>query len=246
MRLLDLFCGGGGAGMGYYLAGFDVFGVDIAPQPRYPFAFVEADALEFLTEFGQDFDIIHASPPCQGYSHLTPAKSKGNYEKMIPAVRELCKASGKPYVIENVAGAKKELKTPMMLCGSMFGLRTQRHRFFETSFQVEAPAKCDHSEIPLLVTTASKASRELRFKMGMKPKTVKNAPEAYGISWMRFAELKEAIPPAYTKYIGEQYNQWVQYERNHFSISNNAIPKRASQADSQIGQWCAGMIGTTP
>ncbi len=189
--------------MGYHLAGFDVVGVDIAPQPRYPFTFAQADALEFLEEFGHEFDVIHASPPCQGYSHLTPKSSKWSHEKMIPAVRELCKASGKPYIIENVAGARKELESPAMLCGSMFGLRTQRHRFFETSFPLEAPTKCDHSEIPLLVTTASKASRELRFKLGMKPKSVKNAPAAYGIDWMGFAELKEAIPPAYTKYIGE-------------------------------------------
>jgi len=86
----------------------------------------------------------------------------------------------------------------------MFGLRTQRHRFFETSFPLDAPAECDHSKIPLLVTTASKASRELRFRLGMRPKSVKNAPEAYGIDWMGFAELKEAIPPAYTRYIGEK------------------------------------------
>jgi len=204
MKLLDLFCCGGGAGMGYHLAGFDVVGVDISPQPRYPFTFVEADALEFLAEFGHEFDVIHASPPCQGYSHLTPEASKGNHEKLIPAVRELCLELGKPYVIENVVGARKELKSPVMLCGSMFGLRTQRHRLFEVNFPLEAPAKCDHSEIPLLVTTASKASRELRFKLGMKPKSVKNAPEAYGIDWMGFAELKEAIPPAYTRFIGER------------------------------------------
>jgi DNA (cytosine-5)-methyltransferase 1 len=204
MRLLDLFCCGGGAGMGYHQAGFDVVGVDIAPQPRYPFTFVEADALEFLAEFGYEFDVIHASPPCQGYSHLTPEASKGKHEKLIPAVRQLCREFGKPYVIENVAGARKELESPVMLCGSMFGLRTQRHRFFEVNFPLEAPAKCDHSEIHLLVTTASKASRELRFKLGMKPKSVKNAPEAYGIDWMGFAELKEAIPPAYTRFIGER------------------------------------------
>ena len=87
----------------------------------------------------------------------------------------------------------------------MFELRTHRHRFFETSFELDAPCCCDHSEIPLLVTTASKASRELRFKLGMKPKTVKNAPQAYGIDWLGFKELKEAIPPAYTKYIAEYW-----------------------------------------
>jgi DNA (cytosine-5)-methyltransferase 1 len=85
----------------------------------------------------------------------------------------------------------------------MFNLRTQRHRFFETSFPLVAPCNCDHSEIPLLVTTASKASREKRFALGMQPKTVKNAPLAYGIDWMDFKGLREAIPPAYTKYIGD-------------------------------------------
>lgn len=202
MKLLDLFCCGGGAGMGYHLAGFEVVGVDIAHQPRYPFQFVQGDALEYLAAHGHEFDAIHASPPCQGYSHLTPEASKGNHEKLIPAVRELCRKIGKPYCIENVAGARKELEAPAMLCGSMFGLRTQRHRFFETNFPLEAPAKCDHSEIPLLVTTASKASRELRFKLGMKPKSVENAPLAYGIDWLTFSELKEAIPPAYTQFIG--------------------------------------------
>ena len=204
MKLLDLFCCGGGAGMGYHRAGFEVTGVDIVYQPRYPFLFVQGDALEYLAEHGHKFDAIHASPPCQGYSHLTPQASKGNHEKLIPAVRELCRKLGKPYVIENVAGAKRELETPVMLCGSMFGLRTQRHRFFEVNFPLEAPSQCDHSEIPLLVTTASKASRELRFKLGMKPKSVENAPLAYGIDWLTFSELKEAIPPAYTQFIGEK------------------------------------------
>ena len=119
-------------------------------------------------------------------------------------MRELLIEIGKPYCIENVAGAKNELKNPTMLCGSMFKLRTQRHRFFETSFPLCAPCDCDHSELPLLVTTASKASREKRFKLGIQPKTVKNAPLAYGIDWMDFKGLKECIPPAYTKFIGEQ------------------------------------------
>ena len=191
--------------MGFHLAGFEVVGVDIAPQKRYPFEFVLSDAIEYLKAHGKEFDFIHASPPCQGYSHLTPKASKGNHEKLIHVLREELMAAGRPYCIENVAGAKKDLEAPTMLCGSMFGLRTQRHRFFETSFPLEAPAKCDHSEVPLLVTTASKASREKRFKLGMKPKTVQNAPLAYGIDWMGFAELKEAIPPAYTEYIGQRF-----------------------------------------
>ena len=202
LKVLDLFCCGGGAGMGYHLAGFAVTGVDIVPQDKYPFDFILGDALEYVKKHGSEFDFIHASPPCQGYSHLTPEKNTGDHDKLIPALRELLRKNGKPYCIENVAGAKKELENPLMLCGSMFGLRTQRHRYFETSFDIEAPGKCDHGKIPLLVTTASKASREKRFKLGMKPKTVKNAPAAYGIDWMGFKELKEAIPPAYTEYVG--------------------------------------------
>lgn len=204
---LDLFCCEGGAGMGYALAGYEVTGVDIVARPRYPFAFVLGDALEYLEAHGHEYDLIHASPPCQGYSHLTPAKNKGDHEKLIPAVRELVKRLGKPYVIENVAGARHELENPLMLCGSMFGLRTQRHRYFETNHELAAPRKCDHSTLPLLVTTASKASRAKRHALGMKPKSVKNAPEAYGIGWMSCDGLKEAIPPAFTQFIGYELAQ---------------------------------------
>ena len=191
--------------MGYKNAGFEVVGVDIEPQPNYPFKFVRADALKYLEKHGHEFDVIHASPPCQGYSHLTPKEHKDNHERLIDKLRVLLKRIGKPYIIENVAGAKHELESPIMLCGSMFNLRCQRHRYFETSFYLDVEMKCDHSEIPLLVTTASKASRELRQKLGMKPKTVKNAPLAYGIDWMNFNGLKECIPPAYTEWIGKRW-----------------------------------------
>ena len=201
-RCLDLYCCEGGAGMGYALAGWKVTGVDIKPQPRYPQTFVLGDALEYLEAHGSEYDLIHASPPCQGYSNLTPRSHRDNHARMIPAVRELLEKVGKPYVIENVAGARHELRHPLMLCGTMFGLRTQRHRYFETNFRVTAPAECDHSVLPLLVTTASKSSRAKRHALGMKPKTVKNAPAAYGIGWMSCEGLKEAIPPAYTRYIG--------------------------------------------
>lgn len=202
MKMLDLFCCEGGAGMGYHMAGFDVTGVDVEQQPRYPFAFVCDDALEYLAEHGGEYDAIHASPPCQAYSHLTPDAHKSKYPKLIPQLREMLQQLGKPYVIENVAGARHELENPVMLCGSMFGLRTQRHRYFETNFHIAAPGACDHSLIPLLVTTASKASREKRFALGMKPKSVKNAPAAYGIDWMSCEGLKECIPPAFTAFIG--------------------------------------------
>lgn len=192
--------------MGLHQAGFEVVGVDIKPQKRYPFKFFQADAMEFPLK---EFDFIWASPPCQGYSHLTPKEAKDRHEKLIHILRARLIASGVPYCIENVAGAREELKSPIMLCGSMFGLKTRRHRFFETTFSVRAPKDCDHSEMPLLVTTASKASREKRFRLGLKPKTVKNSVDAYGIDWMTFAGLKEAIPPAYAKWIGEHCAQCI-------------------------------------
>jgi DNA (cytosine-5)-methyltransferase 1 len=209
LQCLDLFCCQGGAGQGYRDAGFIVTGVDIEPQPRYPFTFHQGDALEFLEKHGAAFDLIHASPPCQGYSHLTPEEHKGKYPKLIPALREILRRLGKPFIIENVAGAKHELENPVMLCGSMFGLRTQRHRFFECSFPVSAPAPCDHSEMPLLVTTASAASRRKRAALGLPAKSVKFAPLAYGIDWMSADGLKEAIPPAYTQYLGETAKSFI-------------------------------------
>jgi DNA (cytosine-5)-methyltransferase 1 len=198
-KALDLFCCAGGAGMGLWQAGFEVVGVDIEPQRRYPFEFHQADAMTFPLD---GFDFVWASPPCQGYSHLTPKDAKKRWVKLIPAIRARLVKAGVPYCIENVVGARQQLVRPCLLCGSMFGLRTQRHRLFETSFSTAPPRTCDHSQIPLLVTTASKASREKRFKLGMPPKTVKNAPLAYGIDWMDFNGLKEAIPPAYAKFIG--------------------------------------------
>lgn len=210
MKALDLFCCQGGASMGLSNAGFDVVGVDIDPQPKYPFEFHQANAMEF--DLG-GFDFIWASPPCQGYSHLTPEDHKGKYQKLIPALREKLKLSGSAYAIENVRGAMRELENPNMLCGSMFGLRTQRHRYFETSFPLKAPRKCDHSLLPLLVTTASKASRKKRLALGMRPKTVKNAAAAYGIDWMDFNGLKECIPPAYAEYIANEYLRGLQNDR---------------------------------
>lgn len=188
--------------MGYHKAGFEVTGVDINPQSTYPFSFVRGDAFAYLKKNGHDFDVIHASPPCQGYSNLTPVKNRSSHEKLIAKVREAL--SGSKYVIENVAGAKADLINPLMLCGSMFGLLCYRHRFFESSVSLQAPAVCNHNFVPLLVTTASAASRKLRKRLGIPPKTVLNAPQAYGIDWMKFNGLKEAVPPAYTEWIGNQ------------------------------------------
>lgn len=160
-RLLDLFCGAGGAAKGYADAGFDVTGVDIKPQPRYPFAFVEGDALEYATEHGREYDAIHASPPCQGYSVMRnlPWLSGKDYPLLILPTRELLSAIGRPWVIENVEGArwgsrqlaKRGLEAHGMkaawLCGAMFGLPVYRHRMFETSFFFLQPSHPRHQGV---------------------------------------------------------------------------------------------------
>jgi DNA (cytosine-5)-methyltransferase 1 len=200
-KLLDLFCGAGGAAMGYYRAGFEVVGVDIKPQPHYPFKFIQADAMTFSLE---GYDVIHASPPCQLYSTMTPKYARQNHPDLLPKISERIRKSGMPYCIENVSGARKLLDRPFMLCGSMFGLPTFRHRFFESSCWTLTP-NCKHDFKPLFVTTAGKNSCHARpLRDGIKRKSVKYAPMAYGIDWMNFKELREAIPPAYTEWIGKQ------------------------------------------
>jgi DNA (cytosine-5)-methyltransferase 1 len=200
--VLDLFCKAGGAGFGYHLAGWDVTGVDIEPQPRYPrpFRFIQADALEVLAdrEFLAGFDLIHASPICKGYSACAVLNDV-EHPRQIGAVRERLAATGIPYVIENVEGAP--LRDPVTLCGAMFpGLRTYRHRLFETPFPVAQPAEPPH-RWPLA-------------KMGRPPRPgewmqvvghfsdVAAARVAMGIEWMTRDELAQAIPPAYTRYVG--------------------------------------------
>src|SRR5690606_26563980 len=123
MRILDLFCGQGGAAVGYHMAGFEVIGVDIDPQPRYPFEFHQGDALEYLAKHGGEFDAIHASPPCQAYSRATTSGTRGNHPRMIAPLRSALGILGKPYVSENVEGAP--LISPVRLCGSMFDLEAQ-------------------------------------------------------------------------------------------------------------------------
>lgn len=203
MKLLDLFCGAGGAGMGYHQAGFEVVGVDINPQPRYPFEFHQADALQFLSEFGKDFDVIHASPPCQEYSVTKALPNVGEYPKLIEPIRELLMKTGKPYVIENVPGAP--LINPLELCGTMFGLQLIRHRLFEVNPVIWfAPRahKCRK-----LYTASHRGYSS--FANGAQAITCvgnnydpKDGAIAMGIDWMIRSEMSEAIPPAYTKFIG--------------------------------------------
>ena len=199
-RLLDLFCGAGGAAMGYHRAGFDVVGIDIVPMPRYPFEFIQADALEYCAAHGAEFDAIHASPPCQAYSRAKNL-TRRQYPMLIEKVRAALIATGRPYVIENVPGAP--LKNPALLCGLMFSLKMYRHRIFETSFPVpfelHAPHHAEQDK-----HYGKNRRREFVSVVGHAQYAgyMPRAREEMGIDWMNSQELAEAIPPAYTEYIG--------------------------------------------
>ncbi|MBT9331322.1 DNA cytosine methyltransferase [Paracidobacterium acidisoli] len=208
-RLLDLFCCAGGAGAGYQKAGFDVVGVDISPQPRYPFQFIQADALNLDPTFIASFDAIHASPPCQSYSDL--AKRNGNahaWPRLIEPVREMLIRSNLPYVIENVEGAP--LINPVVLCGTMFPrLRVLRHRLFEASFPILTPPHQKHPKVHTFDRRKSHYGKTDEWKdfvqvTGGGNCTLAAASEAMGIDWMTKSEINEAIPPAYTELIGKQ------------------------------------------
>ena len=197
-RLLDLFCGAGGAAMGYHRAGFEVVGVDIAPQPHYPFRFIQADALTFSLD---GFDAIHASPPCQAYSWATRRDRADRFALLIDFTRLALDGLGLPYVIENVPGAP--LREPAMLCGRMFGLPLIRHRLFETNWQLW-PLPGHPRHVGLIragkaVTVAGHGGDNVRGNGGRAAKQA-----AMGIDWMTDEELNEAIPPAYTEWIGAQ------------------------------------------
>lgn len=210
-RLLDLFCGAGGCAVGYHRAGFDVVGVDIKPQPNYPFEFHQADALEFPID---GFDAIHASPPCQAYTHARHLGRRGrnDHPRLIAITRERLIASGLPYVIENVEAAGAEMQQPYMLCGSAFGLDVQRHRLFETSFPMMVPG-CQHGTWGrgrFAGTPRADGTRPLSKIVNPLASGCSHDDfaTAMGIDWMPAAgrrpskELHEAIPPAYTEHVG--------------------------------------------
>jgi DNA (cytosine-5)-methyltransferase 1 len=208
-RLLDLFCCAGGAGAGYASAGFEVVGVDISPQPNYPFAFLQTDALSLDPKFIGTFDAIHASPPCQSYSDLAKRNRNADaWPRLIEPVREILANSNLPYVIENVEGAP--LNNPIILCGTMFrGLRVIRHRLFESNFPILTPK---HSKHPLVHTFDKRKSHYGKTNdmvdfvqvTGGGNCTIAAARDAMQIDWMTKNELNEAIPPAYTRFIGKQ------------------------------------------
>ncbi len=225
-RLLDLFCGAGGCSWGYERAGFEVIGIDINPQPNYPFAFEQADALEVLRDLPQVFHglaAIHASPPCQVFSTMSVMPNAREHADLLTPTRELLREIGLPYVIENVVGAPIDVRPPdlfgegggVMLCGSMFGLNNgeyelRRHRLFESSAPLPQ-RECDH-RLPVIGFYGDHARTRLRTVNGHRDRggdivgNAKKMPlvrDLMGIDWMTWPEATQAIPPAYTEWIGK-------------------------------------------
>lgn len=204
MLLLDLFCGAGGASMGYSQAGFEVVGVDIAKQKRYPFRFIQADAMEILEDeaFIRQFDLVHASPPCQRYSSMTRRwGTEDNHPDLVGPVRERLQDIDVAFVIENVPGAP--LIDPVVLCGSMFKLGVRRHRLFEATYPIE-PLDCDHASQGKVVGVYGHAGGSSN-RDGITFSGTDVWRAAMGIDWMTGKELAESVPPAYTEYIGRQF-----------------------------------------
>lgn len=205
MRALDLFCKAGGATAGMQRLGWHVTGVDIDPQPRYVGeAFIQRDVLTLSVEYLRTFDFVWASPPCQGFTayrrrpgHVRPQ------ENLIPQTRELLRAAGVPYIIENVEGAP--LESPITLCGSMFGLDVRRHRLFEASFPIEQPACAHHLQTPRFPPATNRKNLRSTVEVGVYriPLATQHAAMG-GCEWMNLHELSNAIPPAYSEWLGPQ------------------------------------------
>ncbi|MEU2677112.1 SAM-dependent methyltransferase [Streptomyces sp. NPDC007107] len=201
LRFLDTYCCQGGAAKGYSDAGARVTGVDKDPQPRYPFAFIQGDAVAYIREHGAEFDFIHASPPCQHDSDCQRIQGR-DHPDLIGPTRDALNSTGRPWVMENVGGALPKLREPVMLCGAMFGLETYRHRYFETGggFTLHQPHHPAH-----LVPQA---------KMGRPVPPgfygqyvghfsgVQQARDVMGVPWMNRDGIRECIPPAYAQWIG--------------------------------------------
>lgn len=210
MRALDLFCCAGGATRGLQLAGYHVTGVDIKPQPRYiGERFIQDDAMAWLRREREpliSFDLIWLSPPCQRYSRITPKRTKSNHPDLLPQALKLARMQPVPYIAENVEGTQVLMQSPVMLCGTMFGLEIWRHRWFEVGnvpgLLILTPPCC-HIGHPILIS-----GRSMRgvAKGAPRPREPLKAEKVRGIQidWMITKELDEAIPPAYSKFLAEQ------------------------------------------
>lgn len=192
--------------MGYSRAGFEMTGVDNRPMPRYPFEFIQADALEYVAEHGHEYDAIFASPPCQAWSALKAwnPERQGTHPELIKPTRVALRSFGVPYVIENVVGSP--LDSPAQICGSSFGLRVFRHRRFESNVYLFS-TQCDHSSIDDPVGVYGDHPENAMVGVGTRisrARTLADGRDAMGIDWMSWKELTQSIPPAYTEFIGAQ------------------------------------------
>jgi DNA (cytosine-5)-methyltransferase 1 len=211
MRLLDLFCGVGGASAGYAEAGFEVTGIDLKHGKRYPYTYIKGNVLDYLKDlqFLRSFDVIHASPPCQTHSitqHLRNAQGKTTSKlDLIPETRTALIASAVPYIIENVPGSP--LIDPIQLCGSAFNLKVRRHRLFESNMQLQG-TECNHKAQGRPIGVYGSLNDEIP-KGGKTATNINEARQAMKIEWGIWTELVEAIPPAYTKYLGSQISRLI-------------------------------------
>jgi DNA (cytosine-5)-methyltransferase 1 len=227
-RLLDLFCCAGGAGIGYSQAGFEVVGVDIKLQRNYPLPFILADALALDPKFIALFDAVHASPPCQAYSDLAKRnRNADEWPRLIEPVRDMLIRSGLPYIIENVDGAP--LLNAVVLCGTMFTeLRVLRHRLFEANFKIVPPPHRKHPKVHTFDRRKSHFGKTDEWKdfvqvTGGGNCTLAAAREAMGIDWMTKNEINEAIPPVYTRFIGQELLRHISFgERKTVKSRKNA------------------------
>ncbi|MEV0645531.1 DNA cytosine methyltransferase [Phytomonospora sp. NPDC050363] len=210
-RLLDLYCGQGGASAGYAAAGWDVTGVDLFAQPRYPFTFVQGDALEYLAAHGSEYDAITGGPPCQAFTKAWRIQQR-KHPRLIAPTRDLMTATGRPWVIENVEEARTELRHPVLLCGAMFGLRTYRHRLFETGggFTLTPPGHPVHLA-PLAKMGRPRKPGEFAHYVGNFP-GVADARADMGMPWANRDGIREAIPVPYAKTIGTQLLNSIRME----------------------------------
>ena len=205
MKLLDLYCGGGGASYGYELAGFDVVGIDKEPQPKYKGNFIQADAIEYLKKHFNKFDVIHASPPCQAYSlaSMQFREAGKTYVDLIDITRNELQKTGLPYIIENVPGSP--LINPIELCGAMFGMRTYRHRLFESNIKLTVPIHPKHINPNAKMGRFPKDKEFIQYMGHFSG--VRFVQEMTGLYWLGQKELAQSIPPQYTQFIGKQLLQ---------------------------------------
>lgn len=212
IKLLDAFCGAGGCSVGYARAGFDVVGVDFHQQRHYPYRLYVDEAIEFILKHGHKYDVIHASPPCQIHSTLPSLAAKAEMTDLVPATRRALEETGAIWVIENVM--KAPLINPLLLCGSMFGLHSdrgylQRHRIFESNIPLYGPGPCAHEGLAVGVYGHGSAGHEGK---KMRTANIDEAKILMGIDWMTRNEITQAIPPAYTEFIGRQILDYIATE----------------------------------